>query len=50
MVRVTKRYTPNPDNVEIYKDAFEVWRSIFRDLHQNANQQIADFQEKYRNF
>ncbi|MCI8326781.1 MAG: xylulose kinase [Lachnospiraceae bacterium] len=48
MVRVTKRYTPNPKNVEVYKDAYEVWRTIFKDLHQNTNKMIADFQEKYR--
>ena len=48
MVRVTKRYVPNPNNAEMYKDAYAVWKSIFRDLHQNANQNIADFQDKYR--
>lgn len=50
MVKVTKHYTPNPENREIYDDGFKVWKSIFQDLHQHANQNIADFQEKYRNF
>ena len=48
MVKVVKRYTPNPENVPIYEDAFKVWRQIFRDLHQNSTQMIADFQDKYR--
>ena len=49
MVRVTKRYEPNPEIHKIYKDAYEVWRNIFKDLHQNANKNISEFQEKYRN-
>ena len=48
MVKVVKRYTPNQENVPLYEDAFKVWRQIFRDLHQNSTQMIADFQDKYR--
>ena len=48
MVHVTKRYIPNSKNHEVYKDAYKVWKQIFRDLHQNANAAIAAFQDKYR--
>ncbi|MDO4554973.1 MAG: FGGY-family carbohydrate kinase [Lachnospiraceae bacterium] len=48
MVRVTNRYEPNPKNAQMYQDAYDVWRSVFKDLHQTAYQKIAEFQDKYR--
>lgn len=50
MVKVVKRYTPNEKNRELYEDAYRVWKSIFQDLHQHANKNIAEFQDKYRDF
>ena len=43
MVKVVKRYTPNEKNRELYEDAYRVWKSIFQDLHQHANKNIAEW-------
>lgn len=50
MVRVTRRYEPNPKNIELYQDAYETWKSIFRGLHASGYEQVAAFQDKYRDF
>ena len=49
MVRVTRCYEPNPDNVELYKDAYATWQSAFMGLHREGYAEIAAFQDKYRN-
>ena len=49
MVRVTRCYEPNPDNVELYKDAYATWQSAFKGLHREGYAEIAAFQDKYRN-
>ena len=48
MVKIKKVYTPNPKNVEIYENAFKVWRQVYKDLANKAFDMIAEFQETYR--
>lgn len=48
MVRIKKRYEPNPKNVVLYEEAYEIWRQIYKDLANKSYDMIAAFQEKYR--
>lgn len=50
MVKVTRRYDPKPHNVEIYKDAYEVWKDIFKGLNAKGYEGVSDFQNKYRDW
>lgn len=48
MVKITKRYEPNPDNAARYEDAYQTWKQVFKALTGPANDAVAAFQEKYR--
>lgn len=49
MVRIKKRYTPTAKVHELYKDAYSVWKTIFKHTHGACNDEISRFQDKYRN-
>lgn len=49
MVRVKKRYLPDPKNVALYAEAFDIWQSTFRSLSGGAYDRVAAFQKKYGN-
>lgn len=48
MVKVTKRYEPNPKNVPIYEDAYQTWKKVYQALNGEAYCAVTAFQEKYR--
>ena len=48
MVKVTKRYEPNPKNVPIYEDAYQTWKKVYQALNGEAYSAVTAFQEKYR--
>lgn len=48
MVKVTKRYEPNPENVQRYEDAYRTWKQIYVSLNGNAFNMVTEFQDKYR--
>ena len=50
MVRVKKRYIPNPEVRELYKDGYRVWKTIFSCTTGICNDEISYFQDKYRFF
>ena len=48
MVKIRRRYEPNPENVKRYEDAFRTWQQIYKSLSTGAFDQVVAFQDKYR--
>ncbi|MEG0379606.1 MAG: FGGY-family carbohydrate kinase, partial [Eubacterium sp.] len=48
MVKITKRYEPNPEIAKRYEDAYQTWKKIYRALSGDAFDAVTAFQEKYR--
>lgn len=48
MVKVTRRYEPNPETVQRYEDAYRTWQAVYHGLSGASFDAVKDFQEKYR--
>ncbi|MEG1619567.1 MAG: FGGY family carbohydrate kinase [Eubacterium sp.] len=48
MVKVTRRYEPDPEAAARYEDAYQTWRTVFKALSGDAFEAVTGFQEKYR--
>ncbi len=48
MVKVTRRYEPDPVAAARYEDAYRTWQAVYHGLSGAAFDAVKDFQEKYR--